>query len=177
MYPPTVMARSRALWEGLTGVSAEFAPALQVAVSPGSRLCPPHWVGIVVIADAVIATAPTADAAKTVQQALGALPASPLTDPQMLSTRLQLLQVLGPACLAYLDPGEFRPCHGLIAVEQLHLHDEDLRQLVAACGAEDVHESGSTRSRHLHSPSGITERSSRSRATATGRAQSRTYRF
>lgn len=142
MYPPTLMARSRALWAGLTGAPAEFAPALRVTVTPHSRLCPPHWVGIVVIADAVIATAPTTDAANTVQQALGALPAASLTDPQMLSARLQLLQMLGPARLVYLDPGEFRPHHGPIAVGQLHLHDEGLRQFVATSDAEDVNESG-----------------------------------
>src|SRR5215469_5031072 len=142
MYQPTLTARSRALWESLTSATAEFGPALRVAVSPHSRLCPPRWVGIVVIADAVIATAPAADTAHTVQQALGMLPVAQLTDPGMLSARLQLVQLLGPACLAYLDPAEFRPHHGPVAVEQVLPHDQDLRQLVAASDAEDVKESG-----------------------------------
>jgi GNAT superfamily N-acetyltransferase len=143
MYPPTLTARSRALWESLAGgAPAEFRPALRVTVSPDSRLCPPRWVGIVVIADAVIATAPTSDTAHAVQQALGALPLSSLTDPGMLSTRLQLLDMLGPACLAYLDPAEFHQHHDPIAIEQLLPGDEDLRQLIAASSAEDVEESG-----------------------------------
>jgi hypothetical protein len=105
MYPSALVARSRALWEGLAGVPAEFAAALRVAVSPSSQLCPPRWMGIVVIADAVLAPAPTTAAANTVQWAIGALPPASLTDPRMLSTRLPVLEMLGPACLAYLDPG------------------------------------------------------------------------
>src|SRR6266487_4541431 len=124
MCSPTLTARSRALWESLAGVPAEFGPVLRVAVSPTSRLCPPRWVGIVVIADAVIATAPTADTAQTEQQALGTLPAASLTDPRMLSTRLQLGEMLGPACLAYLDPAEFCPHYDPVAVEQVLPHDE-----------------------------------------------------
>lgn len=142
MYPPALTARSRALWESLAGATAEFGPALRVAVSPDSRLCPPRWAGIVVIADEVIATAATADTAHTVQQALGTLPVAQLTDPGMLSARLHLVEMLGPACLAYLDPAEFRPHHGPVAVEQLLPRDEDLRQLVAASDAKDVKESG-----------------------------------
>ena len=66
MCSPALTARSRALWESLADVPAEFGPVLRVAVSPTSRLCPSRWVGIVVIADAVLATAPTADTAHTV---------------------------------------------------------------------------------------------------------------
>jgi GNAT acetyltransferase len=144
MYPPTLTAKSRALWESLADAPTGFRPVLRVVVSPNSRLCPLGWVGIVVIADSVIATAPTPDAAHAVQQALGTLPAALLTDPETLSTQLQLLEVRGPACLAYLDPAEFQPYQGAAAVEQLLPHDEDLRQLAAASGAEDVEESGIT---------------------------------
>jgi GNAT acetyltransferase len=144
MYPPTLTAKSRALWESLAEAPTEFGPVLQVAVSPNSRLCPPGWVGIVVIADSVIATAPTPNAAHAVQQVLGTLPAASLTDLETLSTRLQLLEVRGPACLAYLDPVEFQPHHGPVAAEQLLPHDDGLRQLAAASSAEDVEESGIT---------------------------------
>jgi GNAT acetyltransferase len=142
MCPPALTARSRALWEGLADVPAEFGSVLRVAVSPTSRLCPPRWVGIVVIADAVLATAPTADTAHTVQQALGTLPAASLTDPVTLSARLQVGEMLGPACLAYLHPAEFCPHYGPVAVEQVLPHDEGLRQLIAACDVADVEESG-----------------------------------
>jgi RimJ/RimL family protein N-acetyltransferase len=144
VYPPTLTARSHALWASFAGASATFGTGLHVAVSPDSRLCPPGWVGIVVLADEVIATAPTPGIAHTVQQALQALPAASLTDATMLSNRLQVLDMLGPACLAYLDPAEFRPHHGLVAVEQLLPHDDDLRQLVASSGTDDVDQSGIT---------------------------------
>jgi hypothetical protein len=49
--------------------------------------------------------------------------------------------VLGPARLAYLDPGEFRSHQGAIAVEQLPPHDPDLGHLISAASAEDVEES------------------------------------
>jgi hypothetical protein len=101
-------------------------------------------VGIVVIADTVIATAPSSGIAHAVQEALGTLPPVSLTDPEVLSTRLAIVDMLGPACLAYLDPAEFRPRHGTVAVEQLLPHDDDLRQLVAVSSAEDVAESGFT---------------------------------
>jgi RimJ/RimL family protein N-acetyltransferase len=52
--------------------------------------------------------------------------------------------MLGPARLAYLDPAEFRPYHGPVAVEQLLPHDDDLRQLVASSSTDDVEESGIT---------------------------------
>jgi GNAT acetyltransferase len=144
VYPSMLTARCRAMWESLTGSPAGFEPLLRVAVSPGSRLGPPGWVGIVVIADAVIASAPTPDIAQAVQQAIGTLPPASLTDPTVLSKRLALMDMLGPASLAYLDPAEFLPHHWLSAVEQLLPHDDDLGQLVAASSAEDVAESGIT---------------------------------
>lgn len=141
MSPSVLTVRSRALWESLAGAPVQFAPALRVAVSPDSRLGPPGWVDIVVISGAVIATAPTPEVAHAVQQALGALPAAALTDSAILSTRLPLVEVLGPACLAYLDPAKFRPHHGPIAVEQLSPHDGDLSSVISASSAEDVEES------------------------------------
>jgi RimJ/RimL family protein N-acetyltransferase len=101
-------------------------------------------VGIVVLANAVIATAPSSGIARAVEKALGTLPLVSLTDPAVLSTRLVIVDMLGPACLAYLDPAEFRPHHGTVAVEQLLPRDDDLRQLVAVSSAEDVAESGIT---------------------------------
>jgi hypothetical protein len=53
-----LIATARELWEHLAGNAAGFAPAISVAVAPRSSLCPPGWVGIVVIGDAALATAP-----------------------------------------------------------------------------------------------------------------------
>ena len=176
MYPSTLTARSRAMWESLTGAPAGFGPVLDVAVSPKSRLGPPGWVGIVVIADAVIATAPAPGMVYAVQEALGMLHPVSLTDPAVLSTRLAIVDMLGPACLAYLDPAEFRPHHGTLAVEQLLPHDGDLRQLVAVSSAEDVAESGIAEIMSRPSPPASTERSSPPRATMTGRTSLPTSR-
>jgi hypothetical protein len=40
------------------------------------------------------------------------LPAASLTDTEVLTSRLPVAEILGPAALAYLDPAEFRPQPG-----------------------------------------------------------------
>ena len=57
---PALTARARTVWVRLAGVPVVFAPVLRPAVSPTSRLCPPGWAGLVVIADEAIATVPDA---------------------------------------------------------------------------------------------------------------------
>lgn len=136
-----MLSRSRAMWESLAGVSVAFAPAVRVALSPESRLCPPGWVGIVVLGGAAIATAPDAGTAQTVQRSIGDVPPELLTDRELLQTRCQIIGVLGPAALAYLDPAEFRPQHGS-AVS--HPQDAEMRLYLAAAAAQDVGESGLT---------------------------------
>ena len=108
-------AKARELWEFLArgGGGAEtsavggaaFAPAVRVAVSPGTSLCPPGWAGVVVLGDAVVATAPDRETARLIEEALGDLPVAKLTDAYVLRSRLPVAAILGPASLAYLDPG------------------------------------------------------------------------
>jgi hypothetical protein len=74
---------------------------------------PPGWVGIVVLGDAALVTAPDHDTARFVEQALSGLPASSLTDAGVLSSRLPVAEILGPAALAYLNPAEFCPQPGV----------------------------------------------------------------
>jgi hypothetical protein len=105
-------ARARELWVCLAGAAAGFAPAISAVVSPRSGLCPRGWAGIVVLGGAALATAPDHQAARLVEQALGGLPAASLTDTGVLSRRLPVAAILGPAALAYLDPAEFRPHPG-----------------------------------------------------------------
>jgi hypothetical protein len=162
MQPPTPTSRSRAAWEGLAGVPVTFSPAVPVAVSPASRLCPSGWVGLVVVGDAGIATAPTPQAAQTVQQALGAQALASGIDAGLLSagllsagllragllsagllrTRLPVAEMLGPAILAYLDPGEFRSQQREAVIEPIHPRARDLRQFLAVTGSGDLEESG-----------------------------------
>jgi hypothetical protein len=156
--PPSLTARARELWEFLAldraatraGGEAEtaaargtgFAPAVRVVVSPGSALCPPGWAGIVVLGDAALATAPDADTARLIEQALGDVPAASLTDAYVLRNRLPVAEILGPASLAYLDPAEFRPQPGTAAITPLDLDDPDFGQFVLAADPEEVEESG-----------------------------------
>jgi GNAT acetyltransferase len=135
-------ARARELWEFLAESGAGFAPAVRVAVSPGSALCPPGWVGIVVLGDAALATAPDPGSARLVEQALGSLPTASLTDAYVLRTRLPVAAILGPASLAYLDPAEFRPQPGDTAITPLDMADPGFRQLVLAADPGEVAESG-----------------------------------
>jgi hypothetical protein len=92
----------RAGWEALAAADAatldlvgsaaslagRFSERLTVAVSPGSRLCPPGWVGIVVIGNAALITAPDADLAARLQGAIGDVQVAALTDPLVLRERL-----------------------------------------------------------------------------------------
>ena len=88
-------------------LAARFSRALVVTASPGSLLCPPGWAGIVVIGARALATAPDAELAARMERALAGVPAAALTDEGVLRARLPVLEVLGPAALAYLSPGDF----------------------------------------------------------------------
>src|SRR5262249_35202887 len=55
----TLLDDARRLWETLAGAPVAFGErGLNVVVSPGSLLCPPGWVGVVMLGDSAIATAP-----------------------------------------------------------------------------------------------------------------------
>jgi GNAT acetyltransferase len=142
MPVPGLTARVRADWERLAGVPVVFAPVLSVAVSPRSRLCPPGWVGLVVIADAAIATVPDAGTAQIMQQALSIVPAASLTDLGVLNSELVITDMLGPATLAYLDAADFRPPSGPASTETLDLSDPALGPLRSDAATGDLDESG-----------------------------------
>jgi RimJ/RimL family protein N-acetyltransferase len=133
-------ARARELWECLA--AAGFTPAISVAVAPRSDLCPPGWVGIVVLGGAVLATAPDHDTARFIEQALGGLPAASLTDTGILASRLPAAEIRGPAALAYLDPAEFRPQPGDAVTTPTALDHPIFRRFLLAADTDDVGESG-----------------------------------
>jgi RimJ/RimL family protein N-acetyltransferase len=132
--------RARELWECLAG--ARFTPAMSIAVSPRSYLCPPGWAGIVVLGGAALATAPDSETARLVEQALSGLPAASLTDAGVLASRLPAAEILGPAVLAYLDPAEFRPQPGDAVTTPTDLDHPGFRKFLLAAGTGDVEESG-----------------------------------
>jgi RimJ/RimL family protein N-acetyltransferase len=135
-------ARARKLWEYLAGAAAGFTPAVSVVVSPRSYLCPPGWAGIVVLGDAALATAPDHETARFVEQALSGLPAASLTGTEVLSRRLPVAEILGPAALAYLNSANFRPQPGDAVTTPLGLDHPGFRQFLLAADTDDVEESG-----------------------------------
>jgi len=134
--------RARTVWEVLAGVPVTFAPVVRVAVSPHSRLCPPGWAGLVVIAGAAIATAPDVNTRQTMQRVLGTVPAASVADATVLTRELVIADMLGPASLAYLDSAEFRPAPGQAAATGLDTSSPALRQFLAETATSDLAESG-----------------------------------
>ena len=88
----------------------------------------------------------------------------------MLTSRLPVAEILGPAALAYLDPAEFRPGPGDAAITPLGPGDPGLSQFLLAADAGDLEESGLRRSPPRLSRFASTGRSWPPRVTTTGPA-------
>jgi len=69
-----------------------------------------------------------------VQRSIGDLPSASLTDCELIRARCEIVEILGPAVLAYLDPAEFRPQHGSAVI---HPQDEEMSQFLVAADTED----------------------------------------
>ncbi|GAA3225517.1 hypothetical protein GCM10010532_057850 [Dactylosporangium siamense] len=129
----------------MAGTAVAFhTERIDVAVSPQSLLCPPGWVGIVVLGSAAIATAADATIAELVRRAVHGLPASALTDPATVRARLPIGQTLGPATLAYCDPAAFRPADPSSTVETIPADHLDLAVLLTRVPPEDADEADLT---------------------------------
>jgi hypothetical protein len=135
--------RARRAWVELAGVPVAFPDTggAEVVVAGGSLLCPPGWLGIVTIGDGAIATVPVDGLAAPVRKALDGAPVAALTDPDRLRAAVPVVDVLGPATLAYLDEREFRPA-GPATVEQIPADHPDLAALLASVPADEAQESG-----------------------------------
>ncbi|MFD4908770.1 GNAT family N-acetyltransferase [Kitasatospora purpeofusca] len=141
-----LLTRARSVWQELASVPVSFGPAggIDVVVSPGSRICPRGWTGIVVLGGAAVVTAPSREAAARIRTALAGLPVDRLTDPESVGGVLPTGEVLGPAVLAYLAEEDFRPAApptGL-RVEEAAAASVDLGGLERAAGAADADEAG-----------------------------------
>ncbi|MFI7277309.1 GNAT family N-acetyltransferase [Streptomyces sp. NPDC049879] len=140
----TALPAARRLWTALAAPAPPFPTApggRAVAVSPDSRLAPPGWAGIVVLADTALITVPDEDTATAVRRALPALPGAALTDPDAVRAALPVDDVLGPAALAYAPPTGFRPDPDA-AAGTVPPDDPGLARLLAESGADDAGESG-----------------------------------
>ncbi|MGF1428209.1 GNAT family N-acetyltransferase [Kitasatospora sp. LaBMicrA B282] len=110
-----------------------------VLVSPDSGLCPPGWVGVVVLDGRPLITAPDQPGAARIRS----VPAG--TAPLDLGAALGATRVLGPAALAYLEPAAFRPDGGAEpagVVTELRPRHPEVRGLIARVAPDDANEAG-----------------------------------
>ncbi|MGW1774792.1 GNAT family N-acetyltransferase [Streptomyces sp. NPDC002104] len=138
-----LLVRARGVWQELARVPVSFAPSggVEVAVSPGSGLCPAGWVGAVALGGSAIVTVPGEAAAGLVRDALAGLSAEAVVDGGAVRDVLPVARVLGPPALAYVSPDGFRPvAAGVLTVERLPAGHPDVRALERAAGAEDAGE-------------------------------------
>lgn len=146
--PETLVSTVRDGWRHLAGPQAEFSAAVNVAVAPASKLCPPGWCGIITIADGTLATAPDQAQASALQHTLGSLPTAQHTDAASVASAvasgLSVLDVLGPASLAYLPDDAVEPslAGGTGQVDTVSLTDSLVRALLTACPADETEEAG-----------------------------------
>ncbi|MFI9846780.1 GNAT family N-acetyltransferase [Nonomuraea sp. NPDC051941] len=137
--PRSALDRARDLWAALTGTPVTFPASgdVKVVVSPGSSLCPPGWTGVVALGGAILATVPGAGLAEPVRSALLNLGDAGLA---RLPDLLPVLDVLGPATLAYLDAGDFVAAPPV--AERLPADHPAILALLESVPQEEADESG-----------------------------------
>jgi hypothetical protein len=142
--PGPLIARVRQVWAALAGVPVRsFSVSVPRAVaSPDSKICPPGWVGIVAITDAVLITAASPAVVQQLDRALGGLALDEVTDVSALSALLPIVEVRGPAWLSYLGQEDLPVRHGDQAVERLSPGHGDLMRLRGAVSQDEANESG-----------------------------------
>lgn len=129
-----VLTHARDLWEELAHAPISFARAaggVTVVVSPESRLCPPGWVGVVLLGDSAIVTAPNQSTAAQL---------SGLTVESLMTPDLPAADILGPATLSYLSPDDFRPTQTHVRIHELPAGSPELRKLDESAGDADAGE-------------------------------------
>ncbi|MCA1709108.1 MAG: GNAT family N-acetyltransferase [Actinobacteria bacterium] len=142
--PNALIDRVRQLWATLAGVEVgSFSVSVpRVVASPDSKICPPGWIGIVAINDAVLITAASPAAAHQLDCRLRALALDEVTDVSALHALLPIVEVLGPAWLSYLAQENLPMRHRPQAVERLPPGHGDLTRLRSAVSQDEADESG-----------------------------------
>lgn len=118
-----LVVRARRLWEELAGGRFPDPDTVRVVENPDSRICPPGWVGVVQLAGAILATAPTAAQAELLRRTIN-------------PDALPVLDRLGPAQLAYTAD---LPSEAGIAE---WVGETELSELIAAVRPDEAGESG-----------------------------------
>lgn len=137
-----VLAHARSLWEELARVPVSFDPAgkLAVVVSPRSWMCPPGWVGVVLLGGSAIAAAPSQAAASRIEEAFSGLTVEKPVDAGTVGALLPVTAVLGPATLGYLGKHDFRPAHAELPGDELPTGHPELIRLEKSVSDEDAGE-------------------------------------
>ena len=132
-----LLADARALWPEIAAASVAFPDqGISIVTSPLSRMCPPGWAGLVLLAGSGIGTAPDQATADRLRALLADCPMERLCDPSEAVKALPAAEMLGPTTLAYLAPESFRPSSGHV-VEQVPVDHPDLRALEKRCSPEE----------------------------------------
>ena len=147
MSTDSLLVRVRGLWADRAGVPVRFPPpgGVRVVVSPRSGLCPPQWVGVVLVGHAAIVTAPNPRLAGRLRAVLPTLPVRSLTDTARIGAALPVVGFGGPVTLHYVEQAQFRPVRYRFAVEVLPPAYPGLDAFLARQAEQDVGRSGLAR--------------------------------
>lgn len=142
--PQSALDRACEMWTGLARVPVTFPRrgGVSVVTSVESQLCPPQWAGIVALGGAAIATVPDSRLVEPLRDALVNPAGETTIDLDRLRAALAVVDVLGPATLAYLEAEDFVGGHEAAAVERLPAGHHEVRGLLAAVEDADADESG-----------------------------------
>lgn len=144
----SLLARARELWTDIASTNVAFpSTGLTVVTSPTSKMCPPGWMGLVVLGEAAIATAPDDENSERARKLLADLSIAQLRSDEGVAQVLSPAAVLGPTALAYLSADDFRPADSAAlaagpTIEELPADHEDLRALERRCSRRDTGEAG-----------------------------------
>lgn len=132
-----LLSGARELWTQIAAAPIHFPDqGINLVVSPASGLCPAGWIGLVVLGDAAIGTAPDQARVEAMSARLAGNSPARLYEPAFAATAFGGTEMIGPVTLAYLATEGFRPCPGPV-VEELPADHDDMRTLELLCSAEE----------------------------------------
>lgn len=141
----SLLAQARDLWTDIASTDVAFpSTGLTVVTSATSKMCSPGWLGLVILGEAALATAPDDENAEKARKLLADLSITQLCSGEGVAQALNPTAILGPAALAYLSADDFRPADSAAGqtIEELPADHEDLRALERLCSRRDTNEAG-----------------------------------
>ncbi|MEY9931919.1 RimJ/RimL family protein N-acetyltransferase [Catenulispora sp. GP43] len=137
MADEQLLTAARQLWTDIAAAPVAFPDrGVSVVASPRSGICPAGWIGLVLLGDSGIGTAPDQVSADEIGARLADHTPQSLYDPANAAQALPAAEMIGPVTLAYLAADRFRPFPGP-TVEQLPVDHPDLRALEQRCTPEE----------------------------------------